>query len=99
MGKSSEAMKNERLVPSAFALRMAGKQQGSAAGEAGAPTALIPLLGISEEKKKGEKPSSDLAEIRNLTMNTLHIQLAGSVSMETATNLCQPQFALQFRKF
>lgn len=25
-------------------------------------------------KKKGEKPSSDPAEIRNLTMNTLHIQ-------------------------
>lgn len=55
MGKSSEALKNERLVPSAFALRMAGKQQGSVAGEAGAPTALIPLLGISEEKKKKEK--------------------------------------------
>lgn len=30
----------------------------------------------SRGKKKGEKPSSDLAEIRNLTMNTLHIQLA-----------------------
>lgn len=26
------------------------------------------------KKKKGEKPSSDPAEIRNLTMNTLHIQ-------------------------
>lgn len=46
-------------------------------GEAGSLTALIPLQGISErQKKKGEKPSSDLAEIRNLTMNTLHIQLA-----------------------
>lgn len=46
-------------------------------GEAGAPAALIALLGISElqeKKKKGEKPSSDPAEIRNLTMNTLHIQ-------------------------
>lgn len=60
------------------AARESGWRGGGRQGEAGAPAALIALLGISElqeeKKKKGEKPSSDPAEIRNLTMNTLHIQ-------------------------
>lgn len=60
------------------AARESGWRGGGRQGEAGAPAALIALLGIlelqEEKKKKGEKPSSDPAEIRNLTMNTLHIQ-------------------------
>lgn len=44
-------------------------------GEAGAPTAHPSPGHLRAVEKKGEKPSSDLAEIRNLTMNTLHIQL------------------------
>jgi len=55
-------------------------QQGSTPGEAEGGRGTDSshpspgYLGAAEEP--GEKPSSDLAEIRNFTMNTLHIQLA-----------------------
>lgn len=55
-------------------------QQGSVPGEAGGgrgTDSSHPSPGyLGAAEKKGEKPSSNLAEIRNLTMNTLHIQLA-----------------------
>lgn len=84
MGKSSEAAKTGGQFPVHLLRGWQGSSEGEwleRQGEAGGgrgtcSTHCSPgyLGAAGEKKKKGEKPSSDPAEIRNLTMNTLHIQ-------------------------